>query len=541
MGKLTHVYQKLRGTEQTPIGGNIEQVLYDIGQATLDLDDHTSLVGVVGGHQYAVEQFLEELGKYEYNPSRLKSLNAVLRNGDGEERDYIEQEVHVGARGPYRSQIEHFDFQAWLDKCREQIGLPANDLLALKAFGPTIEHIEITSHPARPASSKTVKMPLRTHLGTKKAVRAFVKNMNSVSVLVICEPDEEGGDLACLPDLQAACPHLDIVIFHEWCGQWGVEITGDADKWEEEFPVMGDCELSPPAPIVKNFILQGLIHVFAGRFETYKTMALIELCSAILQKRKAFDELETCFDGGILFLEGDMSPELFQEYCKPFGLMKQTDFRWQRPGGDVFHAVDSPVLQKAVRGRILILDTMLDYARIENAYESSEWVTFMQRLRDLMTIHGCAAVIMTAHATKTGAKSSDIDPSEYFKDSATFGGKVDIGYGFKALPGTSQIEIKRIKGRGFKKPLNFTIAVYGDDGESNLSGGQFPVYQKPGEFKKQGRPAKREPEMLQEVKTLKAEGKSNRDIGEAVGVSEKTVRRILKEGQEQTFDFNKEN
>ena len=96
MGKITHVYPKLPGKKQKPIGGNINQVLYDIGQATLDMDDHTSLVAVIGGHENALQFFLNELGRYEYNPKRLRPVNAVLKNGDGEEQDYIEQTVRVG-------------------------------------------------------------------------------------------------------------------------------------------------------------------------------------------------------------------------------------------------------------------------------------------------------------------------------------------------------------------------------------------------------------------------------------------------------------
>ena len=59
---------------------------------------------------------------------------------------------------------------------------------------------------------------------------------------------------------------------------------------------------------------------------------------------------------------------------------------------------------------------MLDFAKIKEAFQSHEWVTFMQRLRELMTVHGCVAVIMTAHATKSGAKAENIDPSDYLKD-----------------------------------------------------------------------------------------------------------------------------
>ena len=415
-----------------------------------------------------------------------------------------------------------------------------------------------TFYAYRGSRTGTRQVQRHFHLGNKKNVQASKKIVNGegnnllhsfakpegnqppIGTVVIYEPGE--GDLDCLPQFRDECPDVDVVIFHRPCEKWGVEVSGDPDNWEDEFPAMGEVDIPQLEIIVDDLIVKGSIHVFAGRFETYKTMFLIELCSSILDGRPVSNQFKVLHRYPVLFLEEDMSPEQFYDYAAPFNLMKHgEDIRVKHPRG-IMHAIDSPVLQKAVNGRILILDTMLDFAQIEKAAESGEWVKFMQRLRELMTVHGCVAVIMTAHSTKTGAKSTDIDPSEYFKDSATFGGKVDIGYGHKALPDSSQIEIKRIKQRGFKKALNFTIAVYDDDGESNLSKGTFPVYQKPGEFKKgKGRPAKRDPETVKQIKACKAAGKSNRDIAEEVGLSEPTIRRILDEDQKQTFDFSEEN
>jgi hypothetical protein len=144
------------------------------------------------------------------------------------------------------------------------------------------------------------------------------------------------------------------------------------------------------------------------------------------------------------------------------------------------------VLQKAVKGRILILDTMLDFAHIQKAFESGEWNTFMENLRFLMTNHGCVAVVMTAHTTRAEVKSDSdtINKAEYFKDSVTFHGKTDIGFGCKVLKNTSQVKIERIKGRGFKKKyFSFTIAVHDEEGNSNLDRGRFPVCTLPEDMK----------------------------------------------------------
>ena len=81
----------------------------------------------------------------------------------------------------------------------------------------------------------------------------------------------------------------------------------------------------------------------------------------------------------------------------------EKDFRWQKPTSEVFYLIDSPVLQRAVKGRILVLDTMLDYAQIQKAFESGEWIAFFKKLRRLINVCGCVAIIMLVHPTKTGA------------------------------------------------------------------------------------------------------------------------------------------
>jgi hypothetical protein len=283
-----------------------------------------------------------------------------------------------------------------------------------------------------------------------------------------------------------------IYIFHEYVHseKWGVEIDGDEDRahrkqqdnWEDAFPALADVEFSPQEVIVDDMLIGGNIHLISAPPESYKTMQLIELSSAVLEERPVFDLLKVNARYPIMFLCADMSQEQFDFYAAPFNLRKHGgDFRVMKCGYGIPNITD-PVLQKAVRGRILILDTMLDFAHIQKAFESGEWNTFMENLRFLMTNHGCIAVVMTAHTTRAEVKSDSdtINKAEYFKDSVTFHGKTDIGFGCKVLKGTSQVKIERIKGRGFKKKyFSFTIAVCDGEGNSNLDRGRFPVCTRP--------------------------------------------------------------
>jgi hypothetical protein len=161
---------------------------------------------------------------------------------------------------------------------------------------------------------------------------------------------------------------------------------------------------------------------------------------------------------------------------------------------------------------------MLDFANITEAFQSKEWIEFFSKLRRLINVCGCVAVVMLVHPTKAGAKSPTINPSEYLKDSVTFGGKIDVGYAFRKLENTSQILIERIKGRGFKKGLQFTITHSDELGNSHLDGGRFPVCQRPGEVKieKQftGRPE--DPDKQAKIDFAKSIQGSVRDKAQAV-------------------------
>ena len=250
------------------------------------------------------------------------------------------------------------------------------------------------------------------------------------------------------------------------------------------------CDLGIPVPaktIVDELLAEGCITVLAGRFESYKTMAGIEISSAILDQRPVFDYFEVRQSYDILYLNPDMSPALFYDYARPFGLWNGTfesgrSFRTQG-NYEILHAVDSPILRAAVRGKILFLDTMLDYAQIVNPYQSSEWISFFQKLRRLINVYGCVAIVMLTHPTKTAAKAAEVDPVDFLKDSVTFGGKLDVGFAFSGIENTSKVYIQRIKSRPFKQrvPLKFTIQYFGDDGVNYLDQGRFPICDKPGE------------------------------------------------------------
>ena len=360
--------------------------------------------------------------------------------------------------------------------------------------------------PAQPAGTVTRTFDKRFHLGNlrnlqllkaaiheRASVKSIVRSYSDeegdcpISAVLIMEPNLDEGDLDYLQEFRASCPQVDVYIFHRYDDtKHGVEVTGDAENWENEFPALADVKRENQEIIVENMLIKGNVHVVAGPPEAFKTMGLIEFSSAILDERPVFDLLKVNRRYPIMFLCADMSPVQFDEWAAPFNLRKHGgDFRVMKGNTGIPNIID-PVLQKAVRGRILILDTMLDFAKIQKAFESGEWSTFMDNLRALMNVYGCIAVVMTAHSTRAEVKSDsdNINKAEYFKDSVTFHGKADIGFGCKVLKGTSQTKWERIKSRGFKYgKFSFTVAVYDEEGNSNLDRGRFPVCTRPEDMK----------------------------------------------------------
>lgn len=507
--KITHVHPRLAvpWKGQTLIGGDLTDadVLDDIRDATMR--DEGVLFPET--HQYAFDDFIEELEKGRFDRSLIKVLSI----------DPTTKTIHIPANGPIESKLVKYKVVE-IEKGRKYLQDPNGTVM--------LTHQE----PATPATTKEIVVERYLDFSNVRHARHIASKVTgSIRLVVIWEPDVEAGDLDYLCELR----DVDVVIFHRPSDKYGVLVEGDVDpeNWEDEFPALAECEFEPPEVIVDDLLIKGNIHVVAGRFEAYKTMGLIELADAILSERPAFDHFKVQHRYPIMFLCADMSPELFSDYAAPFNLRKHgNDFRVKKPNGSILHAIDSPVLQRAVHGHIVILDTMLDFANIKEAFQSGEWITFMQQLRELMTVHGCIAVVMTAHATKTGAKSNSIDPSEYLKDSVTFGGKIDVGIAFSKLENTSQIFIERIKSRGFKKPLSFTIAVNDDDGNCNFDRGRFPVYLKPGEAGKKedhtpqsGRkPNPKRDEQTQLVLQMRNEGKTFKDIATNLGIPESTAR-----------------
>src|SRR5579862_2076526 len=300
MSKLKHVYPRsevwsraVYGKPQEKVGSETAaDVIPGIRWETLT-EEPPGNVLVLCPYPEVKQRFDEVLRKGAFDPSRVSYLVATT----------IEKEVNVPAIAAHQLIVENAE---------------------------TGEK-QVTDIAFQPVRKKKIKLERRLHLGSRRNMLAIKKHVDEVdaSLLVIIDPNEEEGDLNYLAELRKLCPELDLIVYHRYSDKYGVISEGDIDpeNWEDEFPVMGDCELPKPEVIVDDLLVKAGIHVWAGMFESYKTVTGIELSAAILEKRKAFDWFDVKSQYPVLFLCPDMSPEQFQEYARPFGLMQQKDFR----------------------------------------------------------------------------------------------------------------------------------------------------------------------------------------------------------------------
>jgi len=289
--------------------------------------------------------------------------------------------------------------------------------------------------------------------------------------------------------------------------------------------------------MVQDILLRGGQHVFAGLFETYKTMFALALSNVLLTNPPyAFSERGLGLKVNlrepieVVFLCPDMDASLFHSYASQFGLMSKPGFYTLNPGADdVNLSLESPELQEMVKGRVLILDTMWDYALFEDAHKSGEWIKFFQKLRRLVKTYGAVATILLAHPTKAGATATDIDPTKFLKDSVTFGGKIDVGLAFRPIEKTSNIVVSRIKGRGFKqRDFAFTVTIRDENGNSYLDRGEFPICEMNVDVSAALNTRKNQhsgnfEEKRKQFEELVQQGNNDSMIGKALGISHTTA------------------
>lgn len=473
--KITHVWPHVSILqEQERVGGDDTEkdVLEEVRRITL----RDGAVLLLESHQYALEMFREELVKDRVDLSRVQVLSAVTKK----------KKIHTPA------QKEHW----------------GQDLVSVAELRqlPGMKYRRRRLYPAKPAASETIERKtfwkldnaqtvqvvtsaVRESNGVKSLVKFLEEpeeNEAPIKALVIWEPYVEAGDLDCLPELQKACPNLDVYIFHSLDEtKWGVEYEGDAapDAWRKNFHTHEEALQIPAIKwIFRDFMEQFDKFMLGGLSGHGKTLIFLDMCRALMTLEKLFGYFETePDDHKILYLIPEEGFAKFIRRMKLFGLvdyMKDDRFLLRTLSKGQTLSLTDPIILRAAEGRHTFLDTAIRFGAGDesSAGDNQNLANSIFALEQA----GAASVSGAHHSPKSFAKDNYMDLENVLRGTGDIGAMVTTAYGVRQLDrdrSRTWLHIENIKPRDIDPPGPFQL-----EGKPSITQGKgFRMVSKPGE------------------------------------------------------------
>lgn len=425
--KITHAHPRAGSPwckDQTPIGnGDTEaDVLDDIRSTTLSEDPAGSVL-VIKTHQDA-EEFQEELEKGEFDPSRVIWLSL----------DPVEKHIHIPP-SPDRQYV-----------------------LRRASDGKTF----MTDVPAKPAGTKKVMAERYVHVGNSQMVRLISKKVRETEalMLVIYEPDVEGGDLDCLPQLQAACPDLHVVIFHRVSEKCGVVVEGGEEGDPRElFETQSTFVNEPDLPWVITLIAHiGESTWFAALPKQMKTWVMMCVAKALLTGEPLFGNPRFTVPHKaekVIYLIPEAGRGSVKKRLTLLGLVDCLYDPIANPDGGLFVRTLSagekikltdPALLELAKGADIFIDTAVRYLEgDENSVKDVKVLT--ENILNLLSV-GARSLWVAHHAAKGFENATTMTLQNMFRGSGEFGAALTNAYGLcQTEEKTSTLHFHPIVGR----------------------------------------------------------------------------------------------
>jgi len=334
----------------------------------------------------------------------------------------------------------------------------------------------------------------------------------------------------------------------------GKRAVVDPDEWESAFssvPTPEEREVKLEL-LIEHLHAYKTINVTAAPIESYKTMAEMAKCHALLTGERCFEHFEVKRTvTGITYLVPEMGEDLLILYARKFGLDRMKQFKYRTMAQGPILPVDHPWMVRAAEaGNFLVFDTMNYFTGATDDNDPLEINAFAQKLRQLIDMTKCPGADLLAHPTKTGARNvNSLDITEFIAGTYAKAGFIDSAFALKRR--SSDIWVQRIKSRPFLgvECMPFTLTTIGEDGYDCLQHGRFPILKKPGEAGefsdglptvKTGRPSSCTPAKVKQIREYLAQGKSQRQITNLMGESQSTISRWIKSAKEQGEMFSGE-
>lgn len=306
--------------------------------------------------------------------------------------------------------------------------------------------------------------------------------------------------------------------------------SGDGSDWEKEFPAVSqfDDDEFPERHIVRDLIGYQSVTAITGAPEGRKTLGVLGVASGVLEGKgtKVFDHFAVEEEvGGFLYCIPEMSRAGFVRFARYFGLNKYGErFRHRSPKDGYTISLDDPRLQKAVKDRVLVLDTALYFFTGDDSYKATDWLGFSSECRRLIDEFGCLAIILLIHPTKSGAGDPELEFLKLISQSIALAGLIDAAFVFHRSD-DSHVLVKCLKGREWeKRPKPFVLSSHDEKGESYISRGRFPCTGKPGtvepkdytKAKPGKKPDEKKVEWLPKAKLYQMQGMSTAEISKTL-------------------------
>jgi hypothetical protein len=362
--KITNVYRQAGAPfdrEQTPIGnGDREQEVWEECRAATMRDEGVLFIDT---HQYAQEDFFEELDKGEYDRELVKILSLAP----------LTKTIHVPESGPKT-----------YESLRNGNG---------KLVGAVIEV------PAHPATTKEIEVKRYLDFCTKKHARHIASKVGSNSIVVIWEPYVEAGDLDYLSELPN---DTHVVIFHRVCEKVGVVVEGEdvARKEDYTYSTLPEDEADD---LIEHLLSKFALTLITAPSYTGKTHFAIQAGLSLITGEPFLGHFPIKEKVQVRYFVPELSAGRFKKFMEriaPPDVWKQheNDFIVRPLDCDLL-MLDSAEMIEKCRGYYVFLDTLGYFTGVENESSYADAIAFATKVNHLIR-EGCLGVCGLYHPPK---------------------------------------------------------------------------------------------------------------------------------------------
>jgi hypothetical protein len=511
MSTIKHVYMKLTDVAsqsafdrpQERVGTATERdVMAAIRYETLTEDPPGSVV-VLCPYKEVQERFEEALVKGCVDLDRVNYLHTTT----------IEKAITVPAVPAHRIELRDFETRGKVYQVQTEVA-------------------------CEPAHKTTEEFERRLHLGTRRNMLGVKKHLKDASLLVIVQPNENEGDLKCLPQLLKECPELDVVIYHRFCDKWGVLVEGDdadpASVWDTQSEVENEQDLPW---VIQGFMHEGESTWLGGLPKVGKTWVMLCILLSLLTGLPLFgDERLTVPRKATrcIYLCPEAGRGSIKKRLKMLKLIEHLYDPITNPDGRLYLqtlskgtkiALTDPKLLELVKGADIFIDTAVRYLEgDENAVKDVRVLT--ENILNLLAV-GARSVLVAHHAPKGFENASSMSLQNMFRGSGEFGAALTNAYGVCTEDqATTKIRFHCITGRDLDEFVPDMIL----QGRPYLfDTGNFRVVETNAEpFNGKGgrKPNPEKDAIGYKITQLKSEGKTLPQIAEQLKLSLSTVKRF---------------